>query len=922
MVATAAMVPTSTTAATQPRPFPKQTDTNLGNGLGRLLAADSAVPSLKRRRGLRVDTEATAIRDSQRRVLVDLTPHSNSDRAVFRTKAEDLGLVIKHTDRELGTLEGFAPLTAVRSLAALPETATISQALRPQTFAGSATSQGVALQRADKVQVARLTGKGVTIGALSDSYDIATSDVTGKPLKIHAAQDVRSGDLPGRQNPRNTQPVVVIQDGIDPVVDTDEGRAMLQIAHDVAPGSKLCFATADTGQVGYAANIRRLVNRKGRCGANVLVDDVVYFDEPMFSDSVLSDAVDDVAAKGVDYFSAAGNAGVQQSWDAPVRLLPAGRAVRGTNLNLDGVDPALYDGGLQDMDPGPGTDVAQDVTIGDIGGIFDLQWDDPVDLNGPTLGEPIFTAQGQLTSAHPERSFTFNATAAQVGKQVQFRTDAIPSGETDLVLSVTAPDGTDLGTIDTDFSPEVLITTLDQAGPYKITVSGFEGATGDFTVDVSPVIEPTKVTTDFNALFFDQAGNYVGAIAENNRVTGEPLETAALEGPDNLQMVIARTGTGRLGATRLRNVLFDDMRFSEYSDPLAPAIFGHSTAKGATAVAGYDPFRPFLPSFFTSPGGDLPVVFDSAGNRYRKPQIRRVPQLAAAEGGNTTFFAVDTRQDADKQPNFSGTSAAGPHAAGIAALVLQKAGGPTALTPSTVRERLKSSTFAHDLDPTRASGSAGGLGVRAEGAQGYEGYAVSGAMSDPRFFTVGYDGKVPLTSVTFLGETASPTALGKRNPPASDGIVFDRRPYDGEAPFRADGFPFTIGSTFGGLSPRNVKPSFSVPGGGESVAGQYRHLTLNFAGGGLKKGQALQFGVDRDLAVSGLGGSNEGNGADELGGAVFLPQGRAVPAGMRFVGVRADGSRIRGVLRNRLGHGWTPIDGYGLVNAEKAVLGR
>ncbi len=49
-----------------------------------------------------------------------------------------------------------------------------------------------------------------------------------------------------------------------------------------------------------------------------------------------------------------------------------------------------------------------------------------------------------------------------------------------------------------------------------------------------------------------------------------------------------------------------------------------------------------------------------------------------------------------------------------------------------------------------------------------------------------------------------------------------------------------------------------MPGGGQSVTGQYRHLTLNFASG-LKSGQGLQFGIDRDLAISGYGGSNEGN---------------------------------------------------------------
>ena len=60
------------------------------------------------------------------------------------------------------------------------------QALKPQTRVGAATSQGVALQRADKVHARGIDGEGITIGALSDSYDAATTTVPGDPLKIHA----------------------------------------------------------------------------------------------------------------------------------------------------------------------------------------------------------------------------------------------------------------------------------------------------------------------------------------------------------------------------------------------------------------------------------------------------------------------------------------------------------------------------------------------------------------------------------------------------------------------------------------------------------------------------------------------------------------------------------------------------------------
>ena len=913
------LVPVSTTAAPPPS-HDKRVDPTLGNGLGRLVS-QSQQSSLRRAGGLRIDQESLAIRDDQGRVLVHLTPQSDADRTSFRKEAERAGLSVQAVDSEQGTLEGFAPLSAVRRLASLPETGTIAQALKPAANAGDAISQGVAMQRVDKVHRKGVDGRGITIGALSDSYDAATQTVTGEPLTVHAKQDVASGDLPGPANRRNRQPVAVIEDLETSADNTDEGRAMLQIAHDVAPASKLCFATAFTGLLGFADNVRRLADRKGSCGADVIVDDVIYFDEPMFSDNPLSDAIDDVADKGVHYFSSAGNQGLQQSWDSRVRLVSPQRGVRGTNIDLSDVDPELFDGGLQDMDPGSGTDVAQDLRLGEDGGLFDLQWDDPVDLDGPTVGDPVFDFEGELTEADPEVSFGYTPSRDLLGKEVQFRADAIPSGTTDLILSVDAPDGTNLGTIDTITSPETLAVKLNQPGQYTVTVSGFEGETGRFTADVSPVLAPSAVTTDFNALFFDADGNYVGAIADRNAATGRPSEIASIAGFDELQMVVARAGTGPVGATRLRNVLNGDMFFTEYSDPLSPAVWGHAAAKGATAVAAYDPFRPFLPEFFTSPGGDLPIYFDSEGNRLRRPEIRRVPQVAAADGGNTTFFTVDNPRDADAQPNFFGTSAAAPHAAAIAALALQKSGGPKRVSPAKLRTRLQKSAFKHDLDPNHSGGRAGGLSLSADGHQGYETRTVPGPMNDPRFFTLSYTGKVPLKSVTLYGETASPTALGRRNPPLSDGIVFDPRPFDGEAPFRNDGFPFTVGSTSGGLKAGNVAASFSVPAGGEATAGQFRRMTLKFRSD-LERGQALQFGVDRDLAISGFGGANEGNGADELGGATFLPQGVAVPRGLAFVAERKDGKLIRGVMSNRLGKGWTPLDGYGVINAEKAVLGR
>ena len=65
----------------------------------------------------------------------------------------------------------------------------------------------------------------------------------------------------------------------------------------------------------------------------------------------------------------------------------------------------------------------------------------------------------------------------------------------------------------------------------------------------------------------------------------------------------------------------------------------------------------------------------------------------------------DSRSDPDStQGNFFGTSAAGPHAAAIAALVLQNKGGRRSVTPAQMTSLLERSTFPHDLDPNFSSG--------------------------------------------------------------------------------------------------------------------------------------------------------------------------------------------------------------------------
>ena len=95
---------------------------------------------------------------------------------------------------------------------------------------------------------------------------------------------------------------------------------MAQIVHDLAPGAAIDFATAEGGEVVFAEHIKDLAS----AGADVIVDDVAYFGEPFFQDGPVAVALDEVAAEGVTYLSAAGNDNLEDaqghdiaSWETP-----------------------------------------------------------------------------------------------------------------------------------------------------------------------------------------------------------------------------------------------------------------------------------------------------------------------------------------------------------------------------------------------------------------------------------------------------------------------------------------------------------------------------------------------------------------------------------------------------------------------------
>jgi hypothetical protein len=228
---------------------------------------------------------------------------------------------------------------------------------RPVPTANSQDSTGIAYSLGDVAQrsdIARkgfkVDGTGVKVGVISNSYNTQPGN--------HAGIDVVNGDLPGLTNPYGyTTPVQLVGPDYLYGVLSDEGRAMLQIVHDVAPAATLAFANGFVSAGNMAQKIRQLQ----AAGCNIGVDDITYITEPYFHDGMIATAVNDVAALGMTYFTAAGNYG-EKSYEGfynPVDasdLIPVGTA---HNFRSDAT-----------------VDRFQNITVGPGSYLLVLQWED------------------------------------------------------------------------------------------------------------------------------------------------------------------------------------------------------------------------------------------------------------------------------------------------------------------------------------------------------------------------------------------------------------------------------------------------------------------------------------------------------------------------------------------------------------------
>ena len=162
---------------------------------------------------------------------------------------------------------------------------------------------------------------------------------------------------------------------------------MLEIVHDLAPSAELGFATAFTSDASFADNIRAL---RFDAGCDVIVDDVLYFNESPFQDGPIAQAVNAVTADGALYFSSAGN---------------EGNTLDGTSGNYEGdfADSGRgvgkFAGAAHDFDPGPGVQVFEPISPTSSAGVpVTLFWADPLGARGDDYDLYLFDAAGNVVA--------------------------------------------------------------------------------------------------------------------------------------------------------------------------------------------------------------------------------------------------------------------------------------------------------------------------------------------------------------------------------------------------------------------------------------------------------------------------------------------------------------------------------------------
>ena len=512
------------------------------------------------------------------------------------------------------------PVASLAKVAALTSLKFASPVLAMTSVAsqGSVVSQGDRSLNTDTVRAATgLDGTGVTIGLMSDSFQCNPGAfVPGAPTTT-AAQDRTSQDVdPG---------IEVLDNG--PCPGSDEGRGMAQLAKDVAPGASQQFHTAFNSLVDFADGILELQE----AGSDVIVDDVIYFAENMFSDGIIAQAADEAVARGAAYFSSAGN-DARLSYESGYRevIVPFGRPG----------NPAL---GVRAHDFGGG-DTLQKVQVTQAGGsaiiLFSLQWDQPF------LSSTTYAHETDPTATSAPRGATADLDLLIYDENFKLVKLCPPGTATGITCQITGDRNIGGDAVD--------IAVLFDTGP--------KSKTGTYYVRIARA--GGDVPRNVKYVAFELGG--LMDIVEHDTASGTAY------GHSNSRDAEA-VGASSWYLTEEFDAYFSALVQDAPGACIPACLNDFSSAGGIPIYLDKYGVRLAAPEVRETPGITGPdggnTTFFIADSSFDDDD---------GDGCNSptsVFITPCLDNPAHELPNFFGTSASAPHVAGVAALMLQKNGG-------------------------------------------------------------------------------------------------------------------------------------------------------------------------------------------------------------------------------------------------------
>ncbi len=183
-----------------------------------------------------------------------------------------------YADSRYQKVEGWIHVSALQSLAEKETVSHIHTILSPKT--SSIITEGDTIHRADEIRnITGFRGSGVRVGVISDGV-------------THLDDAIIAGELP--------ESIIILSDTIG----GDEGTAMLEIIHDIAPDAELFFHDRGESPIAFIQAVDRLI----QSGCRIICDDIIYV-EPFFEDGYIAENIRDrILTHDIIYITAAGNA--------------------------------------------------------------------------------------------------------------------------------------------------------------------------------------------------------------------------------------------------------------------------------------------------------------------------------------------------------------------------------------------------------------------------------------------------------------------------------------------------------------------------------------------------------------------------------------------------------------------------------------